>query len=357
VKREIPNVSTLRKYYVKRNYDSIIDKIRENLSDFPIYLIIDETTDRLNRYVVNVLVGRLDGDKSKPMLVSTQFVEETNYKSIQQCFLDALNIIWPKKINYDKVWLVVTDQASYMLKAFDSLKSGDLFPNMHHITCIAHALHRVSLKITKENEEINSLISLFKKVTVKSPLREYQFRRITGLSLPPKPVVTRWGTWLNAAFYYSANYMKIHEFVSQLPNSSVAIRKLKQLFESQTLKSSLLEIRGMNFLTKAIEKLQTQSLKTSQQMEILENVRSQLSGKSLEKLNISLKKNRDLKRFTESTDFDFKWTTRYAPLVSVDVERSFSQYKDILSDKRCNMTTETIEHLNIICYNRFLSEN
>jgi len=167
-------------------------------------------------------------------------------------------------------------------------------------------------QITEENEEINSLISMFKKVLIKSPLREYQFRRDTGLSLPPKPVVTRWGTWLSAAFYYSENYTKIHEFISELPNSSVAIHKLKQLLESQTLKSSLLEIRGIKFLTKAIEKLQTQSLKTAQQMEILENVRSQLSDNSLEKLNVSLKKNQDFKRFTESNHFDFKWRKRYA---------------------------------------------
>ena len=41
--------------------------------------------------------------------------------------------------------------------------------------------------------------------------------------------------------------------------------------------------------------------------------------------------------------------------VSVDVERSFSKYKDILSDKRQNMTKSTIQHLNTICFNNFLN--
>ena len=43
--------------------------------------------------------------------------------------------------------------------------------------------------------------------------------------------------------------------------------------------------------------------------------------------------------------------------MSVDVERSFFQYKQILSDKRQNMTKTTIEHLNVICFNDFLGFN
>ena len=82
-----------------------------------------------------------------------------------------------------------------------------------------------------------------------------------------------------------------------------------------------------------------------------------LSGNSLEKLRKSLTKNSDLKKLTENTDYDFKLKTRYAPLVSVEVERSFSKYEDILSDKRHNMTLKTIEHMNIICFNAFLREN
>ncbi len=83
------------------------------------------------------------------------------------------------------------------------------------------------------------------------------------------------------------------------------------------------------------------------QMKILKNVEQKLSGNSLEKLRKSLAKNPDLKKLTENTDYDFKFKTRYAPLVSVELERSFSKYKDILSEKH-NMTLKTIEHMNIM---------
>jgi hypothetical protein len=331
MKRDISTTQNLRQNYVTKIYENVISKIREVLGDNSIYLIVDETTDKRNRYVVNVLVGALNGNQSKPMLISTTFVDQTinNNKTVSQCLKDSLRMIWPKNTHYDRVWLVVSDRASYMLKSMNGFK--EFFPNLHHITRIVHALHRVFLKISEDNTEINSLIALFKKIIIKSPLREYQFKQKTGLCLPPKPVVTRWGSWLKAAFYYAENYIKIKDFINDLPNSSEAMKSAKNLITSNTLKDSLLHIRDKNHLIKAIEDLQTQSLKVTKQMEILKSVEQKLSGNSLEKLRKSLTKNPDLKKLTENTDYDFKFDTRYAPLVSIEVERSFSKYKEILS--------------------------
>jgi hypothetical protein len=141
-----------------------------------------------------------------------------------------------------------------------------------------------------------------------------------------------------------------------LPDSSQAIKSAKNLIKSNTIKSKLLEIIKLDFLTKAIKDLQNQGLKVSQQMEILNSVKEKLHGKSLEKIEKSLLKNPDLKKFINiSNNYNFKIATKYSPLVSVDVERSFSQYKDILSEKRQRMTKLTIEHLNVICFNNFLT--
>jgi hypothetical protein len=267
--------------------------------------------------------------------------------------MDSLRIIWPENMKYDRVLLILSDQAFYMLKAMNNLIL--FFPNLHHVTCLAHALHRVCMKVAEENQEINSLISLFKSIMAKSPLREYQFQQKTGLSLPVKPALTRWGTWLSAAYYNAENYIKIRDFIMELPNSSKAIISAKNLIESQTLQNNLIEIRGMKFLTEALIELQTQGLKLSKQLKILDTVKGQLQGNCLVKLEKSLLKNPDLKKFTkEDNSYEFRCNIRFAPLVSVDVERSFSQYKDILSDKRQNMTKTTIEHLNIICFNDFL---
>jgi hypothetical protein len=61
------------------------------LADYPIYLIVDETTDAKNRYVVNIMVGSLNGTHSKPMLISTTFVDQTNNKSMYYGFNELWN--------------------------------------------------------------------------------------------------------------------------------------------------------------------------------------------------------------------------------------------------------------------------
>ena len=41
----------------------------------------------------------------------------------------------------------------------------------------------------------------------KSPNRIETFKRLApNLQLPPKPVITRWGTWISASIYFSKNY-------------------------------------------------------------------------------------------------------------------------------------------------------
>ncbi len=84
-------------------------------------------------------------------------------------------------------------------------------------------------------------------------------------------------------------------------------------------------------------------------MEILGAVKDQLQDNCLVKLEKSLRKNPDLKKFTnDDNDYEFRCNIKFAPLVSVDVERSSDKYKEILSDKRQNMTKATVEHLNIM---------
>jgi len=110
-----------------------ITKIQQKISDNSVYLILDERTDSSSRLVVNILVGALNGFYSRPMLLLTTFVEKTNYLTISKAFVNACSILWENNIQNDKVLLVVTDQASYMLKACEHLKIN--FQNLNHITC------------------------------------------------------------------------------------------------------------------------------------------------------------------------------------------------------------------------------
>ncbi|KAK4885975.1 hypothetical protein RN001_002246 [Aquatica leii] len=42
------------------------------------------------------------------------------------------------------------------------------------------------------------------------------------LTLPPQPILTRWGTWISAACYYANNFTKIKKIIQNLDEDSAA---------------------------------------------------------------------------------------------------------------------------------------
>lgn len=75
-----------------------------------------------------------------------------------------MQLLWPNQINYGNVLLLVTDGAAYMKKAGSALQT--LYPNMQHVTCLAHAFHRVAEDVRGSYPEVDLLISSGKKVTL-----------------------------------------------------------------------------------------------------------------------------------------------------------------------------------------------
>lgn len=84
IKRIIPNESTLRKDFVEPLYNKTIEKIKTTVGNNAVYFILDETTDSLNRYVLNILVGPLNGYSTKTMLLCTKFLTKTNHSTVSQ---------------------------------------------------------------------------------------------------------------------------------------------------------------------------------------------------------------------------------------------------------------------------------
>ena len=63
---------------------------------------------------------------------------------------------------------------------------------MIHITCIAHALHRVAEFIREQFQDVDIWVANFKKIFLKAPSRVQIFKEMApGLLLPPKPILTR----------------------------------------------------------------------------------------------------------------------------------------------------------------------
>ncbi|XP_003744201.1 uncharacterized protein LOC100902024 [Galendromus occidentalis] len=239
--RIIPNESTLRKFYVHEIYEQKMAEIRESIGESAIWISIDETTDFMGRSVAHVIIGALNNNApGRPYIMNCEIVERTNAHTVATVFYKSVEKLWQNEVRHEKVLLFVSDAAPYMIAAGKSLKV--FFPNMIHVTCVAHALHRVAEQARKIFPNVDRLIASVKKIFLKAPLRVEAFRSMLGgIPLPPQPVVTRWGTWINAALYYGEHFEPLKNFVRSHLDSedSTAIGEAQHLFGLESIRNDL----------------------------------------------------------------------------------------------------------------------
>ncbi|KAF0750997.1 CGG triplet repeat-binding protein 1, partial [Aphis craccivora] len=162
-------------------------KIRDTITDQKIWVSIDETTDSVRRNVANVIVGTL-----QPKNPSNMFVIHTEY-------LD-------KVVKHNDVLLFVSDAPPYMKKAGDCIKS--LYPKLIHVTSLTHALHNVFEDVRAQYQD-----------------------KCPELPNPPRPIMTRWGTWIKA----------VH-VIEDFEEESQCVKVVKQLFQNVSLQSNIVYI-------------------------------------------------------------------------------------------------------------------
>ena len=108
----------------------------------------------------------------------------------------------------EKILLFVTDAAPYMIKAGKGLKM--LYPKMIHVTCLAHAIHRVAEEVRGTYLEVDKLISNVTKTFTNTPHRVQKVKNeAPQLPIPHHPVLARWCTWLDAAGYHCKTVITI----------------------------------------------------------------------------------------------------------------------------------------------------
>lgn len=166
----VPDESTLRKNYIQSNYNEFLVSIRNSIGDGPIWVSIDESIDVDGRFIANIIIGKLDDNKSKPFLLNyCEQLDKCNHQTIAQFFNNSMNILWPDVVLHDNVLLFVSDAAPYMVKAGKALNA--FFPKMIHITCLAHAFHRIAETTRSKFTKVDELISIVKKIFLKAPSR------------------------------------------------------------------------------------------------------------------------------------------------------------------------------------------
>ena len=170
-------------------------------------------------------------------------------------------------------------------------------------------------------------------------------------------MATRWGTFLDAAEYHLTFIDQVVVWVEGLTGDSRATQLLKDLILNPNFKLQLLAIKNTLFLAEAIKKLETQGLSVEQQLNIVDGIKNSicLPDWAKQKYEEILESNCGLtvlrEKLNSLQDLGYNIRMQFAPLTSVEVERSFSQYKYILSDRRTNLTVEHIEMMNMVMFN------
>jgi len=200
--------------------------------------------------------------------------------------------------------------------------------------------------------------------------------------LPPKPIITRWGTWLDATDYYCKHIQSIRNVFMKLDDDSASILKVKNILDDQQLDANLVCITAnFGIISKSITQLEKRELKLVDSINTVNKIIDDMNiidtqSKSIksvvEKLKKVIEKNKGFntlriisnilngteENIDELGDLNASEMVyfKYAPITSVDIERSFSQYKNLLTDKRRSLLFENIKEMLIIQCNSNLGK-
>lgn len=238
--------------------------------------MVDETTDSRGLYICSLIVGILHPEiMPTSYLISCKELKKTNYETVSRFVNDSLMEFFGDTLFQDKILLFISDAAPYMIKTGGALKI--FYSNMIHITCVAHGLNRVAEKVRDIFPGINKLVNNGKKMFLKAPHRITAYKNFMDCRLPPEPVITRWGTWLEAALFYSENFSKFKELVSNIEDDAQSVQKVKSILSTTSIISDLTFIRShLSELPNSITKLEKQNSTLNYQINVVETVRDGL---------------------------------------------------------------------------------
>ena len=111
------------------------------------------------------------------------------------------------------------------------------------------------------------------KIFRKAPSRiSYFIEQVPNIPLSPEPVLTRWGTWIAAVDYYTENFKIIKNIVKAFDKKeSLVIKKAQKLFQNANLQELIFISTDSSWISKTINKLESQSWKLTQAVNVVEN--------------------------------------------------------------------------------------
>jgi len=152
--------------------------------------------------------------------------------------------------------------------------------------------------------------------------------------------------------YVCLNFETIKLFVERIIEEDCAtIGHLLSWMNENEIEKDLLEILELQVLPDTIAKLESRNLTIYEQQDMINQTMMSLPDRFKNKLDQSLRKNPSYHEIFAQKDRLSKMKYKFAPLTSVEVERSFSQVKNILTSQRTRLTETSFKQLAVLYYN------
>ncbi len=336
---------------VNDKYETFIKSMISRFSKKCFYMIVDESQFHSRKFV-NVILGELETPKNYFLVEVKEIFEPANNRIISIIIDDVV-----KKFNLERelFYLLISDSARYMTLCAKNLKP--FYQNLLHITCFVHALHNCAFKVKSKYHNVDFLIASIKGLVVKNYDRKQQFERIGKI---PEPIVTRWGSWLNAALYYSLNFNEIFQITDSIENdNSIHLSNAKNAIHNAEVKNELMDIdQKYSPLSDYLDKSISENFTLADAMKLLNKMVFKDDELNLKQFMVDKMKKSDFYRCFDSNLSPFlKSCLQNCPATSIVVERSFSLLQKILVKER-RFNSENICKYAVFYFNcKFLSKD
>lgn len=325
------------------------------LSGKEYYLIIDSSINSKGKNILSIIIGLCDSyTPGNKYLLDIIEMESSKSEAYAEKIIQAIIDFFGNVTISDYFKLLITDQAANMIKLGKILK--DLYPDLLHITCLAHMVHNICEKIRDYSRRVDTMVVLIKKYLNKNKANQKIFYDLTNLTIPNWPVITRWGTWLEFVKWIFDNYDEIGLFIKDM--DSKYKKSDFELFDSKDFEDEIRFCYAYSWLTIKITQLESNTISVEEQINILNSVKDNLKHDFLKNyLTTSLNKNPDILFFINFNQLRATKKEKiysYVPLNSVEVERSFSAYRKLYSDQRKSFKTENLRMLLFLYFNKNL---
>jgi len=329
--KTLPSESAARNM-VTQIADREIDRLKENVANKKVFLIVDEAEVASVKYI-NSIIGDIDRPSITYLAQCKVLEDNPNSQIVSQTVDDVLRMLDVDRKNFA---LLLTDSANYMKAAGRTLK--ELYPGLKQVTCLAHLLHNCAMRVRAYFTTIDVLIARLKAATIKNKERRNMFRD-AQLPLPPDPVVTRWATWLRAAFYYAEHLPAVREIVESWPEDGVLVMRAQEAIRNEQLACDLVRVVQYRPLIARLEKLEAATYTIEEAYSDICNMRFNDDPCQIRQyIDHRLTHGTDLIDIIEAKDNNVAPSTyallRKAQPTTAAVERSFSLLNKLLRKDR-----------------------